>query len=420
MLQYLIKVTDNTFIPAVIAAFLISALRIMGSPIRKKVCLSFLLGCSIALVYAILKRNTGIAVREYYDLSLLCSWMIIIILTLFSIWIVYLKQKQPKAKSLWQCLANICLILLLSIDIALVMPNLFLYPFEFGVGMESIFNSDYLYKWLSFTLTILLMLFITIIIYRIAKQLSNCFVMSFISIALAIFTTQNFITIAQIMIVRRFISYQPWLMDLVIFVLSHVNFFIWVFIVLNLFLAIFLYIKGKITPLVGQNPAQIRRIKANIRQDRRRVCMILAASAITAYTITRLRYIYDKGVEISPAEPISLDNNGLIVIPLTKVNDGNLHRFGYETRDGTIVRFIIIKKSENAYGVGLDACDICGASGYYQRGDQVVCSLCDVVMNIATIGFPGGCNPVPLKFKVIDGNIVIKPNYLEAEKNRFK
>ena len=65
-------------------------------------------------------------------------------------------------------------------------------------------------------------------------------------------------------------------------------------------------------------------------------------------------------------------------------------------------------------------CDICGASGYYQRGNQVVCILCDVVMNIATIGFAGGCNPVPLKYEIIDGNMVIRPAHLEAEKGRFK
>ncbi|KES16250.1 putative membrane protein (DUF2318), partial [Gilliamella apicola SCGC AB-598-B02] len=112
--------------------------------------------------------------------------------------------------------------------------------------------------------------------------------------------------------------------------------------------------------------------------------------------------------------------DNLIVIPLDNINDGNLHRYGYQATDGTLVRFIVIKKSENAYGVGFDACDICGASGYYQRGNQVVCILCDVVMNIATIGFAGGCNPVPLKYEIIDGNMVIRPAHLEAEKGRFK
>ncbi|MBX4133376.1 DUF2318 domain-containing protein [Frischella sp. Ac48] len=420
MLQYLINVTDNTFISAVIVALLISTLRIVGTQPKKIIWSSLLLGCLVALVYAILKRNTGTVIREYYDLVLLCSWGIFIIPTVFCIWICYIKQKRANMNAWWQLSVNCGITLLLALVFALFMPNLLLYPFAFDVGMDSIFNTDYLFKWLGYTAAIILMLLITLFICRITYKLANKLVLIIISIALAIFTIQNFITIAQIMIVRRIIAYQQWLMDLIIFVLSHGNFFIFVFICISLLLTLMLYIKSKTTPLNGQNPAQIRKIKANIRQDRRKVLMIMAATAITAFTVTRLRYLYEKGVEISPAEPIGLNSNGLLVIPLTKVNDSKLHRFGYTTQDGTIVRFIIIKKSENAYGVGLDACDICGASGYYQRGDQVVCSLCDVVMNIATIGFPGGCNPVPLKFQVNDGNIVIKPKYLEAEKNRFK
>lgn len=420
MLQYLIHVTDNTFISAIIVASLMSTLRIVGSHQSKLFGLSLFLGSLIAIVYTVLKRNTAFAVREYYDLAILCIWAIMVIPTLALIWITEIKRQQMHLKPFCQWLVNGCISTLLMLVFALFIPNLLLYPFAFDVGMESIFNTDYLFKWLGYSIAIILMFMISLFFYRITERLANRLVLSILSVTLIVFTFQNLITIAQIMIVRRFIAYQPWLMELVIFVLSHLNLFIFIFISICLLFAVILYLKGKITPLIGQNPAQVRKVKATIRQDRRRVFMILAATAITAYTVTRLRYIYDKGVEISPAEPISLDSNGLLVIPLTKVNDGKLHRFGYETRDGTLVRFIIIKKSENAYGVGLDACDICGASGYYQRGDQVVCSLCDVVMNIATIGFPGGCNPVPLKFQVSDGNIVIKPKYLEAEKSRFK
>lgn len=420
MLQYLIHVTDNTFISAIIVASLMSTLRIVGSHQSKLFGLSLFLGSLIAIVYTVLKRNTAFAVREYYDLAILCIWTIMVIPTLALVWITEIKRQQMHLKPFCQWLVNGCISSLLMLVFALFIPNLLLYPFAFDVGMESIFNTDYLFKWLGYSIAIILMFVISLFFYRITERLANRLVLSILSVTLIVFTFQNLITIAQIMIVRRFIAYQPWLMELVIFVLSHLNLFIFIFISICLLFAVILYLKGKITPLIGQNPAQVRKVKATIRQDRRRVFMILAATAITAYTVTRLRYIYDKGVEISPAEPISLDSNGLLVIPLTKVNDGKLHRFGYETRDGTLVRFIIIKKSENAYGVGLDACDICGASGYYQRGDQVVCSLCDVVMNIATIGFPGGCNPVPLKFQVSDGNIVIKPKYLEAEKSRFK
>jgi uncharacterized membrane protein len=111
---------------------------------------------------------------------------------------------------------------------------------------------------------------------------------------------------------------------------------------------------------------------------------------------------------------------GRIVIPLEDVNDGNLYRFVYKASDGARVRYIVIRKSDVAYGVGLDACDVCGPTGYYQRKDQVICILCDVVMNISTIGFAGGCNPVPLKYAIESGSLVIETSALEAEKRRFR
>ncbi|MDR0652224.1 MAG: DUF2318 domain-containing protein [Synergistaceae bacterium] len=45
--------------------------------------------------------------------------------------------------------------------------------------------------------------------------------------------------------------------------------------------------------------------------------------------------------------------------------------------------------------------------------------LCDVVMNKSTIGLPGGCNPVPLAFKIEEGSMIIETSDLAAEARRF-
>ena len=108
-----------------------------------------------------------------------------------------------------------------------------------------------------------------------------------------------------------------------------------------------------------------------------------------------------------------------IIIDLQQVQDGHLHRFAYNYQQHNI-RFIVVRKpNSNAYGVGLDACSICGIAGYFERGDNVVCKRCDVVMNKATIGFLGGCNPVPFPYVVQDGRIIINKADLEKEANRF-
>ena len=106
-------------------------------------------------------------------------------------------------------------------------------------------------------------------------------------------------------------------------------------------------------------------------------------------------------------------------LPLGDVNDGHLHRFVYQASGGQQVRFIVILKGGNSYGVGLDACEICGPTGYYERDNQVVCRLCDVVMNKATIGTKGGCNPIPLEHQVTEGNLRIPVEALEAAKKIF-
>jgi uncharacterized membrane protein len=109
-----------------------------------------------------------------------------------------------------------------------------------------------------------------------------------------------------------------------------------------------------------------------------------------------------------------------IIIPIEQIQDGHLHRFVYTAEGNIEVRFIVIRKNEIAFGVGLDACDICGPTGYYERKNEVICRLCDVVMNKSTIGFKGGCNPVPLTYILRSGAMVIQTADLENERVRFK
>ena len=125
-------------------------------------------------------------------------------------------------------------------------------------------------------------------------------------------------------------------------------------------------------------------------------------------------------VELSAPETYTVSDDA-ILIPVDLVSDGHLHRFEYQTEKGINVRWIVVKKPGSAsFGVGLDACEVCENAGYFERNGQVICKRCDVVMNINTIGFKGGCNPIPLAYEVKDGNLAFRLEDLIAGEKEFR
>ncbi|MDR1798758.1 MAG: DUF2318 domain-containing protein [Bifidobacteriaceae bacterium] len=181
-----------------------------------------------------------------------------------------------------------------------------------------------------------------------------------------------------------------------------------------------LRLRGNLRPTypLGALPPDLRLIKATARRRLRYGAAGLVLGAGVALAVTLGSYFDGRQPELSPAEPFAIEGT-LAVVHLEQVDDGHLHRFAYTTASGVEVRFIVIKKNGVAYGVGLDACEICGATGYYERDGKIICRLCDVVMNVATIGFRGGCNPIPLDYVLADGAIQIDLADLDAAAHHF-
>ena len=145
-----------------------------------------------------------------------------------------------------------------------------------------------------------------------------------------------------------------------------------------------------------------------------------ATFAVSVLVLTAVNAYANRPVTLSAIEECEIRGTDLF-IPFEQVDDGHLHRFAYTTDNHIAVRFIIIKKpNSSAYGVGLDACDICGETGYYERGGQVVCNRCDVVMNINTIGFKGGCNPKVIDYSIENGYIIVPASTLMEHESDFK
>lgn len=189
---------------------------------------------------------------------------------------------------------------------------------------------------------------------------------------------------------------------------------------LTLLFALYVYTQHrKVQKSFSQAP-QLRKEKARLRRVRR---WTLATTAFLclAYLSMTVLYSYDNREEKETPPEAFVDAGQEVHIPLTQVNDGHLHRFVLQGEAGTEIKFIIVKKNKgNAYGVGFDACEICGSAGYIERHDNIVCKRCDVVMNKSTIGFKGGCNPIPLGFMIEDGTIKIQKEDILKKQDVFR
>ena len=186
-----------------------------------------------------------------------------------------------------------------------------------------------------------------------------------------------------------------------------------------LFVPLTLFSQPKPQRPEGSNPAEYRRIVANAKSKRRwGVGTVVLLIIMTCLSSFGWSYANHKE-QIVPAVQVQAQN-GRIAIDLNEFADGHLHRYTYRGSGGEGVRFIVILKGGSAYGVGLDACEVCGPTGYYEKDGQVVCKLCDVVMNKATIGVKGGCNPIPVKYTIEGGKLVIDANELEANRKVFR
>ena len=129
-------------------------------------------------------------------------------------------------------------------------------------------------------------------------------------------------------------------------------------------------------------------------QNRRAKSWMMAASVACLAVILVLSadFAYTRANSAPPAaRPIAAVGNE-VRVPLSDVQDSNMHLFTVEI-GGQSLRFMVIKKP-NGYGTALDACRICGAEGYRQDGQNVVCRHCASAIYIPSIGDQGGCNPV--------------------------
>ncbi len=421
MLKYLIAVTGALLTTAVLIGMLYACLPASyGKRGQRFLTAGVGAGRLAALVMSVLKNTSSLVVTGAWNTRIFSVSLIVLV-----IWYVFsIDGLRKKARAVGETVHLLMAAILVGGLLFYALPDVYAYPFTFSFGSESVFSSAYILRFIGWIMGLVLVVVTCLAVCRGTERLKPRTAKLLLNLALLVNGLQQASKLIQVLLSRRIIRASHPLYHtffrIAKFTSNHSNLFIYLMLVVAVMIPIILWVRSFHVNEPYENPAQRRKIKAAWRSTRRWSTLILGCFIVGVLCLTVFYAIDNKPVELSPSEEVDVRGEE-IYVPLTQVEDGNLHRFVYHTPNGVDVRFIVVKKpNSSAYGVGLDACEICGEAGYFQRGDQIVCKKCDVVMNINTIGFKGGCNPIVIDYSVHDGYIIVPTYTLIDHEEEFK
>jgi high-affinity iron transporter len=165
------------------------------------------------------------------------------------------------------------------------------------------------------------------------------------------------------------------------------------------------------------SPAERRKAAWTARRERLWMGAVYTFSFLFIAMVTA-EFVYAKSASaLSPATEVTF-TNGTVTIPLSQVSDGDLHRFQAK-ENGIEVRFWLYQKPDGKIATVFDACQICGAVGFYKSGNGVACKNCGAPINPQSVGTEGGCNPVPLKATQTADSVIIQEADIAAHSRLF-
>lgn len=376
-------------------------------------------GTVAALVFAFLRASVVINQRNFVNLPALCIAVPLDVATIACVAVsgktVAKWRKNPLPLHISNAIGALCL----AFTVFYALPDVILQLTIFVDSSTPPFTSDMLLRALGFILGAAAAICISLMVRSLRTTASIGAFRIAIILSLIILLIQHLTSLLQIMQGSILLYIDDFSFSILVWLINNAPLMIMAQICVFLIPAFASLVIGFKTPVVGENSAQIRAKRAFKRKSRRSALAALMAAIVVILTLTVGVSVMNIKPTLTPPEPYEL-HDGVATINFVQISDGHLHRFQYKAKDGTVMRFIIIKKNGGAYGVGLDACENCGDAGYYEKDGKIICRKCDVAINLATIGFKGGCNPIPFPYKAGGGKITIHTADLDVLSSHFK
>ena len=413
MLKYIISCTELLIVAAVLIGMMLGySYAVYGRKGRKITGYGILAGLVIAIIMSWMKNKTKLIDTGFWNI--ITFSIILAALIVFLIFDAMKKKREAQSP-----IVPVSLGVISAMMMFYALPDVLAYPYVIVLGGFTVFSTDFIYRFIGIVIGCAIVMVAAVSMYQVMQRLKREHAAVFLKAALLINSAQQVSKVLNLLRSKRIISGKL-VFQIVRFTSNHASWFIYGAMILAALAGLFLLAATQKRKETYENAAQHRKIRARKRSVRRWVTALIVCIALSLANVTAVKAYANRPVELSAIEECEQRGDELY-IPFEQVEDGNLHRFAYTTDNGVAVRFIVIKKpSSSAYGIGLDACDICGETGYYQRGSQVVCNRCDVVMNINTIGFKGGCNPKVIDYRIENGYIIVPTYTLIEHESDFK
>ena len=312
-----------------------------------------------------------------------------------------------------------------------MLPNVLTYPFKFDTGDAGILSTEFLFRLGGYLIGLLICILSAVGVYHLGmladKKGYRKLSFTVMCLANVIYAVNIFARLMSVLTARKIVDS----IDLFNFASKSNNvsylYTVAVFTLVML-MAIVFWIGSYTKKEPYSNNAQRRKLRSVWRSGKRYSVLLLICMVMGILSATWFVELNKVEIREAPVEtPVVLQNakgeDETISVPIELVSDGHLHRFGYKTAEGNLVRFIVVLKQENTsnYGVGLDACEICGEAGYYENNNgQVVCKKCNVIMNRTTIGMKGGCNPIIIDYDIDENRITVPVSEMVKHQSHFK
>ena len=429
MLYYLWSVIQDLFYTVTITTLMHAFLgRLYGRTGRRGHAIGLIAGVAAGTALAVVKQTTNKIISSHWN-HWTYAYLMAFIVAFFML-SLFLGRKEGKKPAA----GGICLIICgAAVSAGMIffrLPTVLLYPFSFNTMGNGFFSAYYMERLGGWALALLLLFVYSRLLYGCAVHIRKGAVPRRVLRAgvliYAVYCLGRFFVpwISRAKWLGWSVKYTEaqygWIGSFTMWTATNAMIFIWIIAALAALTALLFLMENTRVTEPYEHAAQLRKLRAGNRKRRRLAIATLVMILLFVLTLTVVKAYDTREVVLSAPETYTVDGDRILV-SAENVNDGHLHRFEYTTERNVTIRWIVVKKPNSAtYGVGFDACEVCGSAGYYERGSQVVCKRCDVVMNINTIGFKGGCNPIPLAYEVGDGNLVFKLEDLLAGEKEFR